>query len=183
MSLSKLKLAAFGDEGLDQLFIESMGSWKKVKDYLLKDLMILGAGYYSIVFKYKDRAIKIGEYKDKCWYHFAEYAMKHKNKHYPKVYRLKAFPKDKYFIAEIEVLKPITDLKNLEKSYPVVAKLIEYGDYDGDIQDILEEFSEDSIIKALNPFLDLSKCYLDLSITNFMWRGKTLVINDPLGVY
>ena len=81
--LGKLKLA-FGDKELDKLFSNPMDSRAAVEDELSYNLNRIGSGGYSSVFEYKDRVIKLGIYRDVCWYHFGEYAMKHNNKHYPK---------------------------------------------------------------------------------------------------
>ena len=194
MILKKLKIVegsrSFGDDELDRLFQEPIDSFvinpgpspfEDVVRYLNKMLSEIGDGSYSHVFKYKNRAIKIGRYQDFCWYHFGEYVMKHKNKHYPKIYRLKAFPDQGYYMAEMEILESVKySMRYIEYEYPVAYELMVRRHDQVKVDAILREESQDSIVKAIKPFTKDKNCFLDLHDGNFMLRGKTLVLNDPI---
>ena len=189
--LPRLKLS-FGEDEMSEIFNTPMDSFDDILQYLKRELSRLGYGRYAHVFKYKnDRVVKLGYYRDKCWYQFGEYALKHNNKHYPKIYRLKAFFDNRYFLAEMEFMKPLEHLKDLDESiYPGVVELVKVMDrnYDGVLKsndDLInmvgEKYPEDPVVKALKPFIKSTGCVFDLHKANFMWRkDNTLVINDPL---
>ena len=184
--INKLKIAV-PDIDIDALFNQDKFlTYPDMKVLLADNLSYLGSGAYSTVFKYKNRAIKLGLIKDRCWYHFGEYVMKHKNKHYPEVYRLKP-TWDKYYLADMELLKPVKSLANVYTRYPSLKffkdayAMSSLSSVDTKyFKDFLKENSKDSLIQALVPFIDVDNCMLDLHEGNFMWRGSTLVINDPV---
>ena len=181
MSLKKLKLSSLSDDDIDNLFLHPR-SHQDVERLLHRNLFLLGEGGFSAVFKYENRSIKFGIYQDRCWYQFGVYVMKHNNKHYPKIYRLKAFKNEGYFLAEMESLKPMKSLDELrgKDEYSVIADIISSrGDID-EVEKIMDSERNDPIIKALKPFAEDESCYLDLHLGNWMWRGNTLVINDPV---
>ena len=185
MILKKLKIAKLDKGDLDKLFTTPIledNSYLAILGYLERSLKELGYGFYSNVFENEGRAIKLGKYRDVCWYQFGEYVMKHKNKHYPKVYRIQAFPEQEYYLAEMEILKPLRySLKYMMEEYPLAYELMKENDEKKMVNLILEE-SQDPIAKALSPFVKLKNCRLDLHSDNFMWRGRILVINDPVSL-
>ena len=67
--------------------------------------------------------------------------------------------------------------KKLKMNMNEVEKLI-HGQYE--TEDFMKKFKSNAFVKAMKPFLDNTQCYLDLYIGNLMYRGKTLIVNDPL---
>ena len=202
---------------IDDLFKEPrVGGFEDAVKLLRRDVKskFLGRGLYAHVYKCKNKAIKIGKYNDKCWFQFAEFVKDKRNKHYPKISRLKAFPKQKYFVAEMELLEPFkeVDFEKINDVYILVffemdSFAVGFEDLDNKIQKIrLEKFPKSAendlfvfhgshldwqkymerhqahkfISGVLNLRVIMKGCRYDLHEENFMWRGKTLIINDPI---
>ena len=84
----------------------------------------------------------------------------------------------------MELLKPLkkSDVDKLWLKYPGISTIMGNTSYDikTTIKETSEVFPNDDVIKALIPFIDKRGCGFDLHKGNFMWRGDTLVISDPI---
>ena len=212
---------------IDEIFDFEYKSKRDVEKYLKSQKMEkIGSGTEASVWKTGNKAIRVGKAgKSPCWADFAKIAMKTKNRHYPKIYRLKEWKK--YVVAEMELLSDFSDkggyknlgdmvihglfmtydlyigmdyirkgfrpnlfqhfrqkytddqaAKGLKMELDDVNVLLA-GNYGTD--DYLKKFASHPFIKAMKPFMSYSGCILGSCIPgNVMYRGKTLVLIDPL---
>ena len=58
------------------------------------------------------------------------------------------------------------------------AELLMVGKYETD--KYMQKFRSHPFIRAMKSILRLKGCHIDMHIGNLMWRGKTLILNDPL---
>lgn len=170
-----------------------------------RDFEEIGKGLASIVFSSKTEnfVVKINKgYIDSGYINFVEFCGKNKgNKHLPKLGKIKKY--DDWYIIFIEKLQPVTNEFFFSFNfYEFLNKLVDFYQYvrpdnftfDQILNSVINSFKEhpikidDQIRNQLNDIVKLlfefKKKYgyskLDLHCNNFMMRGDTIVVIDPM---
>ena len=152
---------------------------------------LAGYGYSSLVFKNPkfNYVLKVFEYQNTDWIKFANWAMQHQdNPFVPKfIGKIRKISPSAYAV-RMELLEPIKD-SSFYNQYvaPEIQQIKKnnYVDWSDVFWDKNEEFLQQNypqlfqIIDFLNN-LRTDSGDLDLHANNFMRRGNTLVITDPV---
>ena len=164
------------------------------KDFFDQPLKKLGTGIWSTAYRYEDKVLQFSEEDPKkCWRRFIRYSQKNPSPHVPKFYEYETM--GRYSFTLMELLQRLSQKQLVKMADPVLRGALEYvywwedkGKYkraqtdDKGLLRYLRKHHEKSPILtvmyeliAKNP-----NCRLDLAPDNFIRRGKTIVLLDPL---
>ncbi len=154
---------------LRNLLDVAVATWYEgdLEDYLPEEYKQFGIGNNSVVFEFPgtDKVIKVG--KDAAYQRFVRWCRKNPCPQLPKIYYM--YNREDYFVAVIEKLSPYNDDETLDIL---------------DREDIDKYNLSRNMKKILNHMFNMwdedNTVVLDLQGFNFMKRGKTVVIVDPL---
>lgn len=147
-------------------------SHKVIEQLISENYLILGYGAYSVVFKdkYDNKTVKVGSTLSDPWLLYAQRVKGSCNPHFPRIYNIKVFEGQDYYVANTEILSSIDD---------------EYDAYSSFVANIRNNSGFTSHLRyatyVLNELLKkFEYTKLDLHRGNIMLRDKTLVLNDPI---
>jgi hypothetical protein len=145
----------------------------------------LGSGKFANVFLRKSRpneVIKLFGTNDEAYESYIDFIMKHQdNPHFPKVIGKPMLITPDYYAVKLERLEHYDVKKEGILLQRQISAYVEDDRHISDFKDYLDAFPKfKEALDLLKEFNDEASYEYDIHSGNIMWRGRTLVLTDPL---
>lgn len=142
----------------------------------------LGSGKFANVFLRKSRpneVIKLFGTNDAAYESYLDFIMKHQdNPHFPKVIGKPMLITTDYYAVKLERLEPYDVKKEGILLQRQISAYLEDDRHISNFKDYLDAFPK--FKEALDLLKEFNEHIYDIHSGNIMWRGKTLVLTDPI---